>query len=146
MCGAEGRADLASSLRLAVLRLGRRLGQESTAAEITPSQLSALTILAKHGELTLGELAALEQVAPPSMTRIASRLEAAGLLERRPDGSDRRVVRVALSASGAGLLEGGRERGDAYMSGRLSNLSESDAEALARALPVLERLAAAEER
>ena len=87
---------LGSQLRLAVLRLSRRLRQQ-TAGEITASQLSALTAVAKHGELSLGELAAIERIAPPSMTRIAVRLEEQGLLERarrhgRPARGPRRRV------------------------------------------------------
>lgn len=139
---APSRTDLGSVLRLSVLRLSRRLRQESAGTgEITPSQLSALSVLAKHGELTLGELAAIERVAPPSMTRIAARLEADGLLERRPDASDRRVARVAISAAGSELLAATRRRGDAFVSAQLRVLSDEERELLARAVPLLERLA-----
>ena len=140
---AAPRSDIGSALRLAVLRLSRRLRQETTgSAEVTPSQLSAMVALARHGEITLGELAAIEQIAPPSMTRIAARLEEKGLLERRADASDRRVARVAISEQGLELLRQSRERGDAFMSSRLELLSPEDREVLARAVPVLERLAA----
>src|ERR1700761_1262397 len=87
---------LNSQLRLAVLRLSRRLRQKAT-GEVTASEMSALSAVAKHGYLALGELAAIEQVAPPSMTRIAARLEELGLLERRADPDDRRVSRGALT-------------------------------------------------
>ena len=134
--------DLGSVLRLSVMRLSRRLRQEAFGVgEVTPSQLSALTVLAKHGELTLGELASIERIAPPSMTRIAARLEATGLLERRPDTSDRRVARVAISATGLDLLSETRARGDAFVSSRLESLTEEEREVLARAVPLLERLA-----
>ena len=134
--------DLGSVLRLSVMRLSRRLRQEAFGVgEVTPSQLSALTVLAKHGELTLGELASIERIAPPSMTRIAARLEATGLLERRPDTSDRRVARVAISATGLDLLSETRARGDAFVSSRLEALTEEEREVLARAVPLLERLA-----
>lgn len=139
MAGAP-RTDLGSALRLAVLRLSRRLRQES-AGEITPSQMSALNVLARHGELTLGELAAIERIAPPSMTRIAARLESSGLLERRTDTSDRRVVRVAMSEAGSRLLAESRARGDAFVTSRLGSLSEEEQAVLARAVPLLERLA-----
>lgn len=135
-------ADTGSSLRLAVLRLSRRLRQEATGAgEITPSQMSALTVLARHGELTLGELASIERIAPPSMTRIAARLEENGLLERRSDTTDRRVARVAVTAAGDALLRASRERGDAYMSSRLAALTGEEQELLRRAVPLLEKLA-----
>ena len=132
--------ELGSSLRLAVLRLSRRLRQQAE-GEITPSQMSALSVLDKRGELTLGELAAIERIAPPSMTRIAARLEETGLVERRSDSTDRRVARVALSPAGVKLLRETRERGDAYVSGRLSVLSPDERDLLARAVPLLERLA-----
>ncbi|HET9076805.1 MAG TPA: MarR family transcriptional regulator [Acidimicrobiales bacterium] len=136
------RAELGSVLRLAVMRLSRRLRQEAFGVgEVTASQLSALTVLAKHGELTLGELAAIERIAPPSMTRIAARLEASGLLERRPDTSDRRVARVAISTAGADLLRQTRDRGDAFVSLRLESLTDEERDLLARAVPLLERLA-----
>lgn len=139
------RTDLGSILRLSVLRLSRRLRQESAGAgDITPSQLSALTALSKHGELTLGELASIERVAPPSMTRIAARLEAAGLLERRADTTDRRVARVAISPIGRELLRQTRERGDQFVSSRLEMLSEEERDLLERVVPILERLASEE--
>lgn len=139
---AGSRTDTGSALRVAVLRLSRRLRQETTGSdEVTPSQMSALLVLAKYGELTLGELASIERIAPPSMTRIAARLEERGLLERRPDSSDRRVARVALSDAGTELLRLTRARGDAFVSSRLASLSEEERQLLARAVPLLERLA-----
>lgn len=136
------RTDIGSALRLSVLRLSRRLRQESTGSgEITPSQMSALVVLSQHGELTLGELAAIERIAPPSMTRIAARLEAHGYLERRPDATDRRVARVAISPAGTELLSQTRARGDAFVSSRLDRLTEEEREVLARAVPLLQRLA-----
>lgn len=139
---ASVRTDLGSVLRLSVLRLSRRLRQEAAGTgSVTPSQLSALTALSKHGELTLGELAAIERIAPPSMTRIAGRLEAAGLLERRSDAADRRVARVAISRAGIDLLRRTSERGDAFITARLGALTDEERAILARAAPLLERLA-----
>lgn len=138
-----GDETVASRLRLAIARLHRRMRQESV-GQITASQLSALTSLSLHGPMSLGELAAVEQVAPPSMTRIAGRLEEMGLLERRGDASDRRVARVTVTASGNELLEETRTRRDLFIARRLAALSEADQEKLAAALPVLERMASEE--
>jgi DNA-binding MarR family transcriptional regulator len=132
--------DLGSQLRLAILRLSRRLRQEA-AGEVTPSQLSALSVLASRGELTLGELAAIERIAPPSMTRIASRLVDRGLLERRSDSSDRRIARVAVSKSGHALLDETRTRRDAYIATRLGTFTDEELDVLERAVPLLQRLA-----
>ena len=131
---------LGSQLRLAVLRLSRRLRQQAV-GDITPSQLSALTAVERYGEVTLGELAAIERIAPPSMTRIAARLEERGLVERHVDSSDRRVARLAASASGRQLLETIRSRRDAYLAARLQMLTAEEREVLEKAVPLLERLA-----
>ena len=135
---------LASRLRITVLRLSRRLRQQA-AGEVTASQLSALSSVAKHGELTLGELAAIEHIAPPTMTRIVARIEEHGWLERSTDASDRRLVRVAISPAGQSLLDETRSRRDAFMTQRLQRLSPSERELLERAAPLLERLAAEED-
>jgi DNA-binding MarR family transcriptional regulator len=137
--------DLGSQMRLAILRLSRRLRQEAS-GEVTPSQLSALTVLAARGELTLGELAAIERIAPPSMTRIAARLEGHGLLERRSDSADRRIARVAVSKAGQALLDETRNRRDAYLSSRLAEFSDDDRRILEKAIPLLQRLASEEGR
>jgi DNA-binding MarR family transcriptional regulator len=131
---------LGSQLRLAVLRLARRLRQQ-TAGDVTPSQLSALTSVAKHEVLSLGELAAIERIAPPTMTRIASRLEEQGLLERRPDATDRRVARVAVTPAGTALLAEIRTRRDAFLAERLQEFTPEERALLAKAVPLLERLA-----
>jgi DNA-binding MarR family transcriptional regulator len=133
-------APLASQLRLAVLRLSRRLRQQAI-GDITPSQLSALASIAKHGELSLGSLASIERVAPPSMTRIAATLESQGLVLRRSDDVDRRVARVAISDSGRAVLDEIRNRRDAYLAVRIRDLSDEDRELLSKAIPILERLA-----
>ncbi|MGH9056036.1 MAG: MarR family winged helix-turn-helix transcriptional regulator [Acidimicrobiales bacterium] len=131
---------LGSQLRLAVLRLSRRLRQEAV-GDVTASQLSALSTIARHKELTLGELAAHERIAPPSMTRIAARLEEQGLLERRPDDSDRRVARVALSPAGRNLLAETRTRRDAFLVARLREFTPEERAAVEKVIPLLERLA-----
>ena len=131
--------DLVVRLRLAVTRLARQL-RHQTGEEITASQLSALSSVNRLGPLTLGELAAVERVRPPSMTRIVAQLEAGGLVARRPDPSDRRVARVEATAAGRALLARGRTRKDAYLAARLARLPRGDLAALARAADILERL------
>jgi DNA-binding MarR family transcriptional regulator len=136
--GTEG--SLGSQLRLAVLRLSRRLRQQA-AGGITPSQLSALSTVAKLGEISLGELASIERIAPPTMTRIVARLEERGWLERRVDSSDRRVAKVAVTVTGQSLLDETRNRRDAFLAARLQNLSPEELEVVERAVPLLERIA-----
>jgi len=136
--------SLSSQMRLAVMRLSRRLRQQSV-GDITQSQLSALATVERAGPLSLGELAEIERVAPPSMTRIAARLEERGLLARTADMTDRRVARVAITDEGRELLEETRTRRDAYLATRLAAMSPEEQDVLVRALPLLERLARNEE-
>jgi DNA-binding MarR family transcriptional regulator len=140
----EASIPLPSQLRLAVLRLSRRLRQQAV-GDVTASQLSALSAIEKRGDLSLGELAAIERVAPPSMTRIAARLEERGLVVRRVDAADRRVARVAVTEAGHAILDETRTRRDAYLAARIGSLSPEDQDLLLRALPILERLAVEEQ-
>jgi DNA-binding MarR family transcriptional regulator len=94
-----------------------------------------------RGPLSLGEMASLEQIAPPSMTRIAARLEEMGLVARQVDEFDRRIARIAITPAGAGLLEENRTRRDLYLARRLASFSTEERQVLADALPLLERLA-----
>src|SRR3954464_15305110 len=88
--------EIAARLRLSATRLARRLRQESGAG-LSPSQQSALAVIANHGPLTLGALAEHTRAAPPSITKVVSKLECDGLVTRSPDPADRRICRVAIS-------------------------------------------------
>ncbi len=130
---------LPSQLRLTVMRLARRLRQEA-GADITLSQLSALSTVDRRGPVSLKELAEVERITPPSMTRISTCLEERGLVVRTVDASDRRVARLAITDSGLELLEQTRSRRDAYLATRLQALAPHDLATLTEALPILERL------
>jgi DNA-binding MarR family transcriptional regulator len=130
---------LAQSLRLAVMRLARRLRQSADTG-ITPSMLSALSSIERLGPLSLGDLASAERVTPATLSVIVGRLERAGLIERESDPADGRVVLVSVSPHGKRLMERSRRRKTAYLARGLELLDPSDREALARALPALERL------
>src|SRR5271165_5492138 len=96
-------AEMAARMRLAILRLSRRLRQQ-VAGGVTSSQVSALATVERLGTPTLGELASSEQVQPPSMTKIVVGLEGAGLVARQEDNNDGRIVRVKLTAEGRRTL------------------------------------------
>jgi len=134
-------ARLASTLRISVMRLSRRMRQERPSDGLTASQLATLASLERHGPLPAGELAAVERVSAPSMTRIIGTLAAADLVERRPHPSDGRQVLVAISATGRSLLTRDRRRRDEWLSSRLDELSPAELDALRHALPLLDRLA-----
>ena len=137
-------AELASRLRLAVMRLARRLRQQAD-CDVTPSQISALSSVDRLGPLTLGELSAVERVQPPTMTRIVSGLEEQGLATREVDANDRRVARVHISVAGRRLLEQSRTRKNAFLASRIRTLPTDDRHVLARAAELLERLLETEE-
>src|SRR3712207_4958800 len=86
-------------LRLVVMRLARKLRQRAGTG-IPSSQMSAMATLDRGGPLALRDLAAAEEIAPSTLTRIVAALEADGLLERRPDPTDRRVALVGLTPAG----------------------------------------------
>ena len=131
---------LASRLRLSVARLHRRLRQSADPG-LTISQLSALASIERDGPITLGDLARVEQVQPPTITALTGKLEAAGLVERTIDASDRRVHRVAVTTKGARLLHGHRRRKNAYLERRLRVLTDDERSTLARAARIMESLA-----
>jgi DNA-binding MarR family transcriptional regulator len=132
---------LASALRLAVMRLARRMRSERADSSLTLTQLAALATVERHGPLTPRELAAAERVQPPSMTRIAASLEAEGLLTRTDHPTDGRQVLLAISPAGIALLREDRRRREAWLAQRLRELEPEDREVLRRAAAVLDRLA-----
>lgn len=132
-------AELAARLRLAVMRLARRLRQQAPAG-VTPSQLSVLSILSERGAMALGGLADAERVRPPTMTRIVAALQDERLVERAQDPDDRRRVNVVLTKDGRGLVATNRTRKNAYLAHKLRELAQEDREALERAGAVLERI------
>ena len=132
---------LASALRLSVMRLARRMRSERADTSLTLTQLAALATLERHGPLTPRELAKAERVQPPSMTRIATSLETAGLVTRTDHPTDGRQVLLAASPAGGALLREDRRRREAWLAQRLRALDPADREVLERAARVLDRLA-----
>jgi DNA-binding MarR family transcriptional regulator len=132
---------MADRLRLSATRLARRLRQES-GTDLTPSQLSALAAIDRYGPLTLGALAEVERVAPPSVTKAVTKLEGEGLVARRTDAADRRVAWVSLTTAGATRLARIRKRRSVWLATRLAALDDLDRRKLAHALDVLDQLAA----
>jgi len=121
------------------MRTHRRLRAEA-GDELSPTLVAALVSVERHGPLTLGRLAELERVTPPSITRIVAALEREGLVRREADEADRRISRIALTPEGARLLRRSRRRKNAFLARRLDRLDGRDLAAVRAALPVLERL------
>lgn len=137
--GATGQ-DLASELRLAVGRLGRRLRQQAVGG-LSPSQVSALATLDNHGAMPMGHLARHEAVSPPTMTRIVDRLEEQALVARSIDPHDARSTVVTLTPAGRRSLGRVRKERTAYLAQRLGTFDDAEVAALVAALPVLRKLA-----
>jgi DNA-binding MarR family transcriptional regulator len=131
--------ELAAHLRLVIMRLARQL-RSQTVAGLSPSLISALVTIERKGPVTLGQLAALERVKPPSVTRMVSALEQAALVRRVADPLDRRVARLSLTAEGKRTVERSRTRKTAFLARRLHELDDAQLESLRQALPVLEQV------
>ena len=133
---------LASSLRVAVARLGRRLRHERLdGAEVSLGQIGVIARLHCDGDQTIGWLAESEGVRPPSMTRTIASLEQLGLVRRRPHPTDGRQVLVTLTPEGKATLLADRRRRDAWLARALCDLTPDERAVLAAAAPLLERLA-----
>ena len=132
-------AELASQLRFAVMRLSRRLRQHAP-EDITPSQLSALSVIVREQRMTLSQLAVAERVQPPTITRIVDSLERKGLATRVPSPDDRRFAFVEPTPQGSALVDTIRRRRDAYLARRLRTFSTEERALLERAAGLLERL------
>ncbi|HEU4912406.1 MAG TPA: MarR family transcriptional regulator [Actinomycetes bacterium] len=133
-------AELASVLRVSVMRLSRRLRFERPDSGLSLTQLSALGTLDRHGPLTPRELADHEKVQPPSMTRVLAGLEERGLIDRTPHESDGRQHRVSLTRQGADLLREDRRRREEWLACRLAELTPEEREVLRAATVLLERI------
>lgn len=138
---AERERTLASRLRLAVVRLNRRLRAQRTDSQITLSQLSALSCLYKSGPITPGELALREGVQPPSMTRVIAALESNGLITRRAHPTDGRQAIVEVTEDGRKLIEQEVMARERWLDSQLSDISEEERAILCRATEIIDRIA-----
>jgi DNA-binding MarR family transcriptional regulator len=134
-------AELASTIRLSILRVARRMRSQRVNTAVTLSQLSALATVKKCGPLSAGEVAAIEQVQPPSMTKILAALEAAGYIERSAHPEDRRQSIISVAEAGYELLAAETRKRDEWLATRLASFSEQDRRTLIEAAEVLDRLA-----
>ena len=132
--------DVANRLHSASIRLLRTLRREDKGSGLSGSRLSALSVIAFGGPLSLAALAEAEQVRPPTMSRVVEALVAAGLVTREIDPADRRSIRLEATAKGRRLMEAGRERRVRALVERVRRLADSERRALARGVEMLERV------
>lgn len=132
--------DAAVRLRMAIVRTARRLRQEAAAetSGLTPTSTAALATIDRHGPLTPSELAEIERVKRPTVTRTLGCLDREGLIERTPDPADGRSSLVSVNGAGRERLRRLRGRKNAYLAKRMRELPAADVAALERAAEILE--------
>jgi DNA-binding MarR family transcriptional regulator len=124
------RTETADLLHSAAIRVLRMVRTEDTQSGIGPAQLSALSVLVFGGARTVSDLAALEQVRPPTMSRIVDGLVEKKLAQRIEDADDRRAVRVKATPQGEKLMLAGRERRVKALASRFEALSATELKTL----------------
>ena len=139
----ESRAEaLADQLHSAAIHLLRQLRKEDDASGLSAPRLSALSVVVFGGALTLGQLAAAEQVKPPTMTRIVTGLEKEGLVKRIGDPRDRRLTRIQATIKGQKVLTAGRARRVEKLAAAVTDLRQSELAQLTRGVQLLQQLIA----
>jgi len=133
---------IADSLHSAAIRLLRRLRRQDTLTGEGPARLSALSVLVFAGPKTLGELAAAEQVKPPTMSRIVTGLARSRLVEISADPHDARRMRIRATAKGTRLLQGARRRRVADFAAHLDTLPPTELARVGQAAEILRKLLA----
>jgi DNA-binding MarR family transcriptional regulator len=134
---------LAERLRMSMIHLSRRLRRHDP-SELSIAQVSGLASVVNKGPLGIGRLAELESLPGSAATRLADKLEATGLVVRQATPGDRRGVQVVATPAGVEVLERYVRAGNEWLAARLASLSEVDRTSIARAITVLESMAAGE--
>jgi DNA-binding MarR family transcriptional regulator len=139
----EARSEaLADQLHSAAIHLLRNLRKEDEATGLSAPRLSALSVVVFGGPLTLGKLAAAEQVKPPTMTRIVTGLEKAGLVKRIGDSRDRRLTRIQATIKGQKVLTAGRARRVEKLAAAVRDLRRNELAELTRGIQLLQQIIA----
>jgi DNA-binding MarR family transcriptional regulator len=132
--------EIADLLHSAAIRLLRMVRIEDAQAGMGPAQLSALSVLVFGGAKTVTELAKLEQVRPPTMSRIVEGLAKKRLVQRIDDVADRRTVRVSATAKGEKVMQAGKARRVKALAARFEALSSGDLKTLHAAAQLMLKL------
>ena len=132
---------VASALNSGAIHLLRSLAAVDRLAGLTPARLSALSVIVFGGPRPLGELAAAEGVAGPTMTRIVDGLVAGGLAERRPDPRDGRAALIEATPTGEELMRAAAGRRISAIASAIAELPAADRRRLAASAGLLDRLA-----
>jgi DNA-binding MarR family transcriptional regulator len=131
---------VADRLHSAAIHLLRRVRKQDVATGEGPARLSALSVLVFGGPKTLGELAAAEQVKPPTMSRIVAGLARSRLIAITTDPHDARRMRIRATAKGERLLQKGRQLRIAYLASHLQELPPEELAKVGEAVEILQGL------
>jgi DNA-binding MarR family transcriptional regulator len=132
------RMETADRLHSAAIHLLRFARQQDVLSRQGPARLSALSVLVFGGPMTLGQLAAAEQVKPPTMSRIVAGLKRSGLAKIDADARDARRIRVSVTPKGERLLQNARQRRILVLTEVLSGLNEAELSVLREAAKIIE--------
>lgn len=136
----EPAGELPDRLHSMAIHLLRRLRTSDAASGLSAPKLSALSVLVFGGPRSLGELAAAEQIRPPSMTRLVQELQKLGLVNSAPSPDDGRAVVIRATPKGERLLQEGRSRRVRTLAAMLDGLGTSERATVERAVEILARL------
>ncbi len=132
--------DIADRIHSAAIKLLRLVRSEDAQSGVGPAQLSALSVLVFSGEKTLHDLAAIEQVQPPTMSRVVEALVRQNLAKRAVGATDRRAIRITATPKGRDLLLAGKARRVHALAARLADLTGEEKENLRRAAEIIARI------
>jgi len=128
---------IAGELHSIAIHLLRKVRREDEGSGLNAQRMSALSVIVFGGPMTLGDLAAAEQVRPPTMSRIVNALEEQGLVVRSKDGEDGRSTRLRATAAGRRLLKEGRGRRVRSLARGIEALSGAEKSTLRAAARIL---------
>jgi DNA-binding MarR family transcriptional regulator len=132
--------ELAEQLHSTAIHLLRQLRRMDEATGTTAPRLSALSVIVFHGRITLGQLAEMEQVRPPTMTRIVNALEEQGLIRKSKDATDGRVIFISATMKGKRLLLAGRRRRVRLLADEIGRVDAAELGTLVAAMGTIRKL------
>ncbi|MDM7855465.1 MarR family winged helix-turn-helix transcriptional regulator [Cellulomonas alba] len=135
------RPALAGELRAAIMLAARRIRSQRGDVGLSDPQYTVLVWLTKRGPMTPGQLADLERIQPPSMTRTVNGLVELGLVAKDEHPTDGRQVVVSLTEAGKAEVRETRRRRDAWLTKQLSTMTPDERATLAEATELLRRIA-----
>jgi DNA-binding MarR family transcriptional regulator len=131
--------ELADRLHSTAIHLLRQVRVQDASSGLAPARLSALSVLVFGGAMSLNALAKVEQVRPPTMSRIVDALEAEGLIRRTVNQQDRRAVVLEATEKGTAILWQGRKRRVKFLARHLSRLSEQERKQVDGAIQAIQK-------